>query len=195
MGGRDITNSLAKMMTERNNYLASTSDREICRDIKEKLGYVALDYKEELNNSSCGNSLERNYELPDGQVVTIGGERFRCAEGLFSPHLMGLEGPGLHQLVYKCIMACDMDIRRDLYGNIIASGGSTMFPGFSERLTKEMINLIPSSMRVKVIAPPERKYSVWIGGSILASLSTFQQNWITREQYDEYGPTVVHRLL
>ena len=68
-----------------------------------------------------------------------------------------------------------------------------MYPGLSERMQKEIIALAPSSMRVRIIAPPERKYSVWIGGSILASLSTFQQMWISKQEYDESGPSIVHR--
>ena len=90
-------------------------------------------------------------------------------------------------------MKCDVDIRKDLYGNVVMSGGSTMYPGIQDRLTKEMVALAPPTMKIKVVAPPERKYSVWIGGSILASLSTFQQMWISKTEYDESGPTIVHR--
>ena len=60
-------------------------------------------------------------------------------------------------------------------------------------MQKEITSLAPSSMKVKIVAPPERKYSVWIGGSILASLSTFQQMWISKQEYDEAGPSIVHR--
>ena len=63
--------------------------------------------------------------------------------------------------------------------------------GFGERLTKELSALAPPSIRVRVVQPPERKYSVWIGGSILASLSTFQQTWVTRREYDEHGASIV----
>ncbi|KAF9407599.1 actin, partial [Entomortierella beljakovae] len=87
----------------------------------------------------------------------------------------------------------DVDIRRDLYGNIVMSGGTTMYPGIADRMQKEITTLAPSSMKVKIVAPPERKYSVWIGGSILASLSTFQQMWISKMEYDESGPSIVHR--
>ena len=90
-------------------------------------------------------------------------------------------------------MKCDLDIRKDLYGNIVMSRGSTMYPGISDRMQKEITALAPSSMKVKIVAPPERKYSVWIGGSILASLSTFQQMWISKQEYDEAGPSIVHR--
>ena len=68
-----------------------------------------------------------------------------------------------------------------------------MYPGISDRMQKEITALAPSSMRVKIIAPPERKYSVWIGGSILASLSTFQNMWVSKQEYDESGPGIVHR--
>eukprot|EP00446_Apocalathium_sp_SHHI-4_P003435 CAMPEP_0177178656 /NCGR_PEP_ID=MMETSP0367-20130122/14442_1 /TAXON_ID=447022 ORGANISM="Scrippsiella hangoei-like, Strain SHHI-4" /NCGR_SAMPLE_ID=MMETSP0367 /ASSEMBLY_ACC=CAM_ASM_000362 /LENGTH=117 /DNA_ID=CAMNT_0018625323 /DNA_START=41 /DNA_END=391 /DNA_ORIENTATION=- len=88
-------------------------------------------------------------------------------------------------------MKCDVDIRKDLYANIVLSGGTTMFTGIGERMTKELTALAPSTMKIKVVAPPERKYSVWIGGSILSSLSTFQQMWISKGEYDESGPTIV----
>jgi len=68
-----------------------------------------------------------------------------------------------------------------------------MFPGIADRITKELSGLAPENMEVKVIAPPERKYGVWIGGSILASLSTFQDLWILKQEYDENGPSIVHR--
>jgi len=84
-----------------------------------------------------------------------------------------MEFPGIHELTYKSIMKCDIDVRKDLYGNIVMSGGTTMFPGIPERLSKEVTALAPSTMKIKVVAPPERKFSVWIGGSILSSLSTF----------------------
>jgi len=95
--------------------------------------------------------------------------------------------------MFNTIMKCDVDIRKDLYANIVMSGGSTMYEGLAARLEKEMISLAPSTMKIKVVAPPERKYSVWIGGSILASLSTFQQMWISKQEYDESGPSIVHR--
>ena len=86
-----------------------------------------------------------------------------------------MESVGIHETTYNSIMKCDVDIRKDLYSNIVLSGGTTMFPGVADRMSKEITALAPSSMKIKVVAPPERKYSVWIGGSILASLSTFQQ--------------------
>merc|ERR1719487_2716746 len=136
---------------------------------------------------------ENTYELPDGSIVTVGNERFRCPEVLFQPSLIGKESSGIHDMTFSSIMKCDVDIRKGLYANVVLSGGTTMFQGIAERMTKELTALAPSTMRIRVVAPPERKYSVWIGGSILASLSTFQQMWISKAEYDESGPTIVHR--
>jgi len=111
--------------------------------------------------------------MPDGSVMTVKNQRFRCPELLFKPSFIGKEYPGIHDLTYNSIMKCDIDVRRDLYANVVLSGGSTMFPGLPERLNKEVTKLAPTTVKVKVLAPPERKFSVWIGGSILSSLSTF----------------------
>merc|ERR1712031_46387 len=103
------------------------------------------------------------------------------------------ESAGVHETTYNSIMKCDVDIRKDLYANVVLSGGTTMYAGIADRMSKEITALAPASMKVKIIAPPERKYSAWIGGSILSSLSTFQQMWISKGEYDESGPTIVHR--
>merc|ERR1712122_392962 len=158
-----------------------------------KLCYIALDYDTELKSTAESSDKEKTYELPDGNIITVGAERFRCAEVLFQPSFIAKEASGIHDTSFQSIMKCDVDIRKDLYANVVLSGGTTMFQGIGERMTKELTALAPSTMKIKVVAPPERKYSVWIGGSILSSLSTFQQMWISKGEYDESGPTIVHR--
>ena len=157
LAGCDLTEYLQKILSEREYPFTTTAEKEIVRNIKEKLSYVSLDYEGELQKAETWSELEQNYELRDGQVITIGNDRFRCAQVLFKPNFIDLVQDGIHKLTFSSIMKCDVDIRKDLYNNIVCSGGTTMFEGIAERLEQEIKALAPDSMTIKIITPPERK--------------------------------------
>jgi actin-related protein len=193
IAGRDLTEYAQDLLQRRGYTFTTTAEREIVRDIKEKLCYVALDYEEELAKAKTSASIEEMFELPDGMTITVGQERFMCPELLFKPEMYGYEAEGIDMTTFHSIQRCDIDIRTDLYLNIVLSGGSTMFTGLPERMQKQIEILAPAGKKIKIIAPRDRKYSVWIGGSIISSLHTFKQMWITKEEYEEHGPSIAHK--
>ena len=189
LAGTDLTEYLAKMLSDAGHYFICGNDRQLVKDIKEKLAYVAFDFEAEMQAAAKG-SADQPYELPDGVIATIGSERFRCSEPLFQPSLVGYEQPGIHEATLQCIEK-SADHANDLYTNIVLTGGSSMFPGLVERFNKEITALAPPNTNINIVATPERMYSVWKGGSILASTPKFQQMMVTRQEFDERGPALV----
>lgn len=201
LAGRDLSDRMVQLLSARGYSISTSFERDIVNQMKETMAYVAFDFERELQaartaNESSTAALEKAYELPEGQLLIIGSERFECPEALFQPHLIGMSMPGIVDLLFHAIMKCDSDIRGDLFANVVLSGGSTLFPGFAERVASDLASLAPSSMSAKidVIAPPGRVHGGWIGASLVASLPQLDQSWITRQAYEKEGPTIVHRM-
>jgi len=192
-GGSRITEYLIKLLNDRGCSFTTLADREIVRNIKETLAFVTLDFEEESETSATSSITERSYKLPDGNVITLGVERFHCTEPLFNPSLLGIKAPSFQEMLFNTIMKSGFAERRDNFKNIFISGGNSLFPGFLDRLQKELKNLLYNNFEIKITAPPNRIYSSWIGGSIFASLSNFFEKCITAEEYNESGPSIVHR--
>ncbi|KAH0785405.1 actin [Histomonas meleagridis] len=194
LAGESITDYLQILINEHENTFISNAEKDIIRDIKEKHSYVAIDYDEERYKFSTSSIREIKYTLPNKDIINISEERFKCGELLFKPMLNGFEEKGIHRIFYDSINSFKIEEQKSFYQNIVVSGGNTALKGFPERMYKEIVNIAPPSMCIKVIAPPELRYGVWIGGSIFASLNWFPQCVITRDEYDEEGTQIVHRM-
>ncbi|CAL6020490.1 Actin [Hexamita inflata] len=192
LAGRDLTQWLAVCLQDAGYNFTTSAELEIVRDIKERLCYVALDYEGQLQKVKQPEMI-KEYVLPDGNVCKISTPLFKCPELLFKPELNGKEMEGIHRLTFNSIQKCDIDIRSDLYSNVVLSGGSTMYKDYEVRLEKELQDLVPAGKKVKISAPEDRKYSVFVGGSILSSLPTFESMWITRDEYAEVGAVIANR--
>jgi len=189
VAGRDVTDHLQLLLRKSGHHLHTSAEREVVRTIKEKCCYVALNPAKE-EKDSLGRNEE--FRLPDGNVVQLGPERFRAPEILFNPEIVGEEDAGVHQVVVDSINRVDLDLRKSLFSNIVLSGGSTLCRGFGDRLLNEVKKLALKDVKIKIYAPPERKYSTWIGGSILAGLGAFKKMWISAEEYQE-DPDIIHK--
>lgn len=158
------------------------------------------------SSSQAAARPSRAFEFPDGYNDVFGIERFRAPEVLFTPQLFasseGVLPPAasthfhkpIQDLVTAAIEATDVDSRATLLQNIVCVGGSTTIPGFNDRLSYELGLRLPGQ-KVKIHSPGnlvERKFSSWLGGSILASLGTFHQLWISKAEYQETGSSIVH---
>ncbi|KAA6382465.1 MAG: putative actin family protein [Streblomastix strix] len=185
MAGRDVTVAMLRELLEKGIQL----NYEIAKDIKEKLCYIVMDYKSQKRKAQ--KLVDMTYTMPDGQEISIGSERFRCPEVIFKPSLIGFDMPGVHNLVFQSIQNCDSKVRNELFKSICISGGTSMLNGFAERLNRELQILAPKTADINIIAPPDRQFSVWVGGSILASMKVFGDWLITKQEYKERGYAVV----
>ncbi|KAJ5961703.1 Glycosyl transferase family 28 C-terminal [Penicillium viridicatum] len=196
VAGRDVTEQMQLLLRKAGHVLHTSAEKEVVRMIKEKVCYVSLDPKREekewMNSYHKSDAKAMDYALPDGHKIKIGQERYRAPEILFDPELIGLEYPGVHQIVQDAITRTDLDLRKSLYLNIVLSGGSTLCKNFPDRLMREIKKLAVEDMKIRISAPAERKYTTWIGGSILAGLSTFRKMWVSADEWHE-DPEVIHK--
>jgi actin beta/gamma 1 len=187
IGGRTLTRYMEKILGEKGYSADSSIRRELVRALKEKACFVSLDYKEDLKRAE---QYEKPYSLPDGSTITLSRERFEVPELLFDPS-SELEEDSLPKAIMDVIELCDVDIRSNLLNNIFLSGGSSMFPNMKSRIIKELELELARRKRksqlIKVVAPRERVFSVWVGGSILSMLPEFQDHWISRVHYYNKG--------
>ena len=165
--------------------------------VKEKLCYTAYNVEQEQRLATETTFLTETYELPDGRLIKLGGERFEAPEALFQPHLINVEGQGMAELLFSTINAADMDIRSELYKHIVLSGGSTMYPGLPSRLEREIKQLYLervlkgdvdklSKFKIRIEDPPRRKDMVFIGGAVLADVMKDNPKfWLSKERYKE----------
>nr|Q4R6Q3.1 RecName: Full=Actin-like protein 7A [Macaca fascicularis]BAE01221.1 unnamed protein product [Macaca fascicularis] len=187
--GSDLTAYLLGLLNSAGNEF--TQDQMgIVEDIKKKCCFVALDPTEEKRVPLSEHTIR--YVLPDGKEIQLCQERFLCSEMFFKPSLIKSMQLGLHTQTVSCLNKCDIALKRDLMGNILLCGGSTMLSGFPNRLQKELSSMCPNDTpQVNVL--PERDSAVWTGGSILASLQGFQPLWVHRFEYEEHGPFFLYR--
>lgn len=194
VSGKAITEYLQRLLVGKGLTFSTVHDSRVVKDIKESKCYVSLDFEKELQEfQEKANTRDILYELPDGQKINLNCEQIEATEALFSPRLINSNSLGLGELIYKSYFAIDTEVHNALFERIVLCGGNMLFPNISERICKNIKALEGTSINFKVYEQAERKYSTWIGGSILACLSPFETIWISQKEYEETGPAIVNR--
>ncbi|KAJ7355131.1 hypothetical protein OS493_027920 [Desmophyllum pertusum] len=196
-GGRQITDSFTRMLTEKGIRFFSEVETYISRAIKEKVSFVAKRGTQEDEDPDITMVVDlEKYAIPDGtRNVTVDTARHRCTEGLFKPSVWGKDNPGIHELTVKAIMACSIDIRKQMCRNIYLSGGGSMSTGLAERLQVEVSELMPFTSHVQVHAGLERHHAAYIGASVVAKLPLFEELCVFKEDWDETGTESLEKWL
>lgn len=166
-----------------------SSRKEIIREMKEQYCLVSPNYTLSYEDASYP---ETSIRLPDGNMIVMGRETFMAPEIMFQPSLASKKSCGLSQLIYYSVLKCDESIRSEILSNITLSGGNTKFPGFEKRLYQELSELFDEKTNIKIRSLPNRELLGWIGGARLSNLSSFQRFWLTKADYQENGPVIVH---
>ncbi|XP_073147822.1 actin-related protein 7 isoform X1 [Henckelia pumila] len=194
IGGMDLTNLFAQELGK-SNPLVNLSNSE-CEKLKERYACCAEDAASyDQFQRSCP---EEQHTLPDGQVIKIGRGRYTVGEALFQPSILNLEAHGIVEQLVRCISTVSSENHRQLLENTVLCGGSASMTGFEDRFQKEA-SLCSSAIRPCLVKPPEYmsdnllKYSAWVGGAILAKVVFPQNQHVTKADYDETGPSIVHR--
>uniref|UniRef100_A0AC35UG32 Actin n=1 Tax=Rhabditophanes sp. KR3021 TaxID=114890 RepID=A0AC35UG32_9BILA len=191
LAGRDVSRYLKRLLFREGVTLGRSSEFEIVREIKERECFVSMNpTKEDQGNDQ---SKTHDYRLPDNSTISLGASRYRAPEILFNPEVLGQEHQGLHESLGMAILNCDTDLRKDLYENVVLTGGTTFFKGFGDRLLAESKKMASKDIKWRISAPQERLLSTWIGGSIVASLDTFKKIWVSKKEYEDDGAKVLNR--
>jgi len=199
VAGRHVTQQLINLLQLRGYSLNRSADFDTARQIKERLCYVGYDLAVERRLALDTTVLVQPFQLPDGRIIKVGRERFEAAEVLFDPDKAGVEGEGLHRLLFNSVMKADIDLRPEFFKHIVLSGGTTMFAGLPSRLEKDVKELWIENVakgdrsrvgkfKLKIEDPPRRKNMVFLGGSVLADIMKEQDEfWLSKEDYEEKG--------
>ncbi|XP_039107555.1 actin-like protein 9 [Hyaena hyaena] len=186
LAGAHLTAFLAEVLLGSGLQLGQ-HDLDAVEAIKHRYCYVAPDFLRE-------QARRQTLKLPDGRTVTLGKELCQVPELLFSPPDMpGLSPVGVPAMAARSLHKVPLEARADVARNVLLCGGSSLFQGFEGRFRAELLRTQPPEAHVVVAAQPTRNFSVWMGGSILASLRAFQTCWVLRQQYEEQGPHIVYR--
>jgi centractin len=203
-GGKDVTEYFLTLLQRQGYSFSTTSEFEIVKKMKEDICFTSISGNSINNISNINSNIELGgnknksestgiYNLPDGNAIKIGDEKSLAPEILFNPSIIGNENLSFQEMIITSINKVDIDLRKNLYNNVLISGGNTLFKGIQEKFHSEIKNLAPKNMKVKLHTPGNRLLSCWSGGNVISILEIFKKMWVSREEWVEKGnKSIIH---
>ena len=201
-GGRDVTDYFQTLLKKQGYSFSTTSEFEIVRKIKEEICFTIVGSSSNnplsnISNLELGNKNKsessNTYNLPDGNAIKIGEEKSLAPEILFNPSIIGSEHLSFQEMIVTSINKVDIDLRKNLFNNILISGGNTLFKGIQEKFHTEIKYLSPKNMKVRIHSPGNRLLSCWTGGNVISTLEIFKKMWVTKDDWGEKGnKSIIH---
>lgn len=185
IAGQDITDKVRQQM-EQEFGIEQAHNLQVMQALKEKVCTVAGSYFAAMKGPDASDEEAKSFELPDGKIIQVS-KAIRTG----SPEILFGDGdpnnPSVQKICNEAITTCDLDFRQDLVRSLVVAGGTSMLPGLASRLKSELASTLPSELarQVEVCVDSQRRHAAWIGGSMFASLSTFDQVAITKQEYEE----------
>ena len=201
-GGRDVTDYFQTLLKKQGYSFSTTSEFEIVRKIKEEICFTVVGSSSNnplsnISNLELGNKNKsessNTYNLPDGNAIKIGEEKSLAPEILFNPSIIGSEHSSFQEMIVTSINKVDIDLRKNLFNNILISGGNTLFKGIQEKFHTEIKYLSPKNMKVRIHSPGNRLLSCWTGGNVISTLEIFKKMLVTKDDWGEKGnKSIIH---
>ena len=201
-GGRDVTDYFQTLLKKQGYSFSTTSEFEIVKKIKEEICFTVVGSSSNnplsnISNLELGNKNKsessNTYNLPDGNAIKIGEEKSLAPEILFNPSIIGSEHLSFQEMIVTSINKVDIDLRKNLFNNILISGGNTLFKGIQEKFHTEIKYLSPKNMKVRIHSPGNRLLSCWTGGNVISTLEIFKKMWVTKDDWGEKGnKSIIH---
>lgn len=191
IGGFHVTKKMLELVNSKSSKKINFLD---AKNMKEKYCFAANDYELAVEEFAKNEENKRIYELPDGTTIELRNELFEASELLFEPYLTGSLEPGIHEIIPEALNELSNEERKVISSNICLVGGNFEMSNIERRFESSLNEVVGGGLPLEILGSEYKKQTIgWVGGTIISALTTFQQQWIDKDIYEEEGKGVLFR--